>query len=106
MKKILAATAFIGACAPVHAQQYGAMSILYCNTPEIVRGMLQERFGEVSVFQGLPQSGVHIDELFYDPDDGSYTITRTNAQENVTCIIMAGQDSVGFSLDRPRGNQL
>ena len=106
MKKTLATLAFLSSCAPAHAQQFGALNILFCSTPEHIRGMLSERFGEVSIFQGLPQSGIHIDELYYDIDDGSYTITRTNVQENVTCIIMAGQNSVGFSLDRPRGNQL
>lgn len=107
MKKALALTAFLTACAPAHAQQFGALNILHCGTRESVSTMLQNRFNEVSIFAGFPRgSDIHLDELWYDSDDGSYTFTRTNIERDITCIIMAGDSSAGLTINRPRGNQL
>jgi hypothetical protein len=89
MKKTLTALAFITACAPAHAQQYGVLPLQFCSDTETVRGMAQNNFNESVSFQGL-SSPIHIDELFFDTEDGSYSYLRTNIEQNITCVLATG----------------
>ena len=90
MKKTLTALAFMGACAPAQAQQFGFIPLTYCGSIEEVRGLAQENFGEAVSFQGL-HGDIFLDELFIDSDDGSYSYIRTNIKDKISCVIASGK---------------
>jgi len=98
MKNNIALIAFMAA-SPIQAQQFGSIPLHFCGDTDTVRTMAQEHYGEQSVFKGI-YSPVHVDELFIDPIDGSYTFMRSNIKTGQTCVIAAGIH--GMNILTPR----
>ena len=98
MKNNIALIAFMAA-SPLQAQQFGSIPLHFCSDTDTVRTMAQERFGEQSVFKGL-SSSIHVDELFIDPIDGSYTYMRTNIETGRSCVISVGEHGMNIIPQR------
>lgn len=86
--KTLTAIAFLAASG-ANAQQFGYMPFENCNTTDHIETSLIDRYDEVVSFAGV-KSPVLLERLWINTEEGTYTFTRTNVQEGMTCIISIG----------------
>jgi hypothetical protein len=98
MKKTLTALAFITACAPAHAQQYGALNIIFCSPTQQLMETLEMRFNRVAVFEAI-HSPIHLDQIFLNVESGEYSYVRTNIEDNISCVLT---DGFSGQIVRPR----
>ena len=100
MKKAIALTAFLASCAPAYAQQYGALPLEFCSTTTQVEQILTNQYNEAVRYEGV-KSPVLVERLWVNDQTGTYSFTRTNIQENITCVISAGNHG---QVKRPKPN--
>lgn len=79
-------------------QALGAIPYYYCSPTEPLFQSLQDQYGESRQFCGT-SSDIHLDCHWRNADTGTWTNTRTNIQEDVTCILTSGENS--FEVAQP-----
>lgn len=88
---IAASIALLPTFAEAQQPPVGYIPYYACGETQAMRGGLTARYGEVTHGVGIA-TDIHVDELFVDPEDGSYSMLRSNAQDGISCILIEGRD--------------
>ena len=100
MKKAFALVAALFTATPAAAQQpVGHLPFYSCGPTEVMVNGLKKEYGEDPIFLGVA-SDTHLDRVFLDAADGSYSVLRSNAQ-GVSCIILSGQGGQTLEIKAP-----
>jgi hypothetical protein len=86
MKKLGAALALVASTTATDAQDYTA-----CQPTEQLFEILENRYGETRQSCGT-FSPIHLDCHWANAETGTYTNTRTNIQEGISCIDSSGSN--------------
>lgn len=85
----LAATIFSGVAA--NAQQpVDYLPLFYCGKTADMEETLKNHFKASTAFVGLG-SPQHMDRLYINEETGAYTVLRTSAENDISCVIVSGE---------------
>ena len=101
MKNTLLATAIALSPSFADAQEaLGAIPYFACQTTETMFDKLESQYGETRQFCGT-SSPIHLDCHWRNADTGTWSNTRTNIQQDMTCILTSGDHSHAIEQPKP-----
>lgn len=99
-KTFIAATVALLPNITTAQEPIGAIPYFACATTETMFKTLESQYGESRQFCGT-SSPIHLDCHWRNADTGTWSNTRTNIQQDMTCILTSGNNSHAIAQPAP-----
>ena len=99
-KTFIAATVALLPNITTAQEPIGAVPFYVCGQTQGIFETLAERYGESRQFCGT-SSTIHLDCHWRNAETGTWSNTRTNIQQDMTCILTSGNNSYAIAQPVP-----
>jgi hypothetical protein len=77
----------------------GAVPFYVCRDTESLFEVLESQYGETRQFCGT-SSPIHLDCHWRNAETGTWSNTRTNIQQGMSCVLTSGNNS--YAIEQPK----